>query len=131
VAKKQSIWIVDDDEEMTAAIRLMLNLLNYEASSFLNARSVIQKLTSGTVPDLFLLDINMPEVSGLELLSYLRHREEWKHLPVIMLSNEATDVVKNRAMELGADGYLPKPVTVEEMEKVLNQTLQKPQKGFS
>ena len=131
MVKKQSIWIVDDDEEMTAAIRLMLNLLNYEASSFLNARSVIQKLTSGTVPDLFLLDINMPEVSGLELLSYLRHREEWKHLPVIMLSNEATDVVKNRAMELGADAYLPKPVTMEEMDKVLNQTFQKPQKGFS
>ena len=122
---------MDDDEEMTRAVRLMLNLLDYDVTSFLNARSAVQMLSDGKLPDLLILDINMPEVSGLDLLTYLRHREEWKHLPVIMLSNEAMDVVVDRAMELGADGYLSKPVTIEEMEKILNATFQKHQKGFS
>jgi DNA-binding response OmpR family regulator len=114
---------------MTRAIRLMLNLLNYEVSSFYNARSAVETLASGKPPDLIFLDINMPEVSGLDMLGFLRKRAEWKDLPVIMLSNEATDVVINKAMQLGADGYLSKPVTIEEMERVINATFQKHQKG--
>jgi DNA-binding response OmpR family regulator len=114
---------------MTRAIRLMLNLLNYEVSSFYNARSAVENLASANPPDLILLDINMPEVSGLDVLAFLRRRDEWKDLPVVMLSNEATDVVINQAFKLGADGYLAKPVTIEEMETVINATFQKHQKA--
>jgi DNA-binding response OmpR family regulator len=123
------IWIVDDDEEMTRAVRLMLKLLNCESTGFLGARLAAQALTSGQRPDLMILDINMPEVSGLDLLEYLRRHSEWKNLPVIMLSTEAADVTVDRALELGADGYVSKPVTIEELEKVMNAAFQKHQKG--
>ncbi len=123
------IWIVDDDEEMTRAVRLMLKLLDCEATGFLGARLAAQALVSGKRPDLMILDINMPEVSGLDLLEYLRRHAEWKNLPVIMLSTEAADVTVDRDMELGADGYVSKPVTIEELEKVMNTAFQKHQKG--
>ena len=123
------IWIVDDDEEMTRAVRLMLKLLDCEATGFLGARFAVQALVSGKRPDLMILDINMPEVSGLDLLEYLRRHAEWKNLPVIMLSTEAADITVDRAMELGADGYVSKPVTIEELEKVMNTAFQKHQKG--
>ena len=64
------------------------------------------------------LDINMPEVSGLDMLEFLRRRKEWKDLPIIMLSSEAADVMVDKALQLGADGYVMKPVTIEELEKI-------------
>jgi two-component system chemotaxis response regulator CheY len=72
-----------------------------------------------------MLDINMPEVTGLDMLEFLRRRKEWKNLPVIMLSSEAADVMVDKAMKLGADGYVMKPVTIEELEKVMAQAFYK------
>jgi two-component system chemotaxis response regulator CheY len=70
---------------------------------------------------MMILDINMPEVSGLDMLEFMRRRQEWKDLPVIMLSSEASDVMVDKAMKIGADGYIMKPVTIEELEKAMAQ----------
>ena len=70
-------------------------------------------------PDLLLLDINMPEVTGLDMVEFLRRREDTRHLPIVMLSSEAADTMVDRAMELGADSYVMKPVTIEELEKAM------------
>jgi CheY-like chemotaxis protein len=125
----KQIWIVDDDEEMIRAVRLMLKLLNCEVTGYLNARTAAQALLAGQQPELIILDINMPEVSGLDMLEFVRRRAEWKDVPVVMLSTEAADVTVDRALALGADGYVSKPVTIEELEKVMNSALQKHQKG--
>jgi len=113
------VWIVDDDEEMSHAIGLMLNLLDCDTTSFLTVRSAVQTLLTGKMPDLIILDINLPEVSGLDMLEFLRRRREWKALPVVMLSSEATDTIVDKALELGADSYVMKPVTIEELEKAM------------
>lgn len=123
------VWIVDDDEEMTRAVKLMLKLLDCEVTGFLGARLAAQALLAGKKPDLMILDINMPEVSGLDLLEYVRRQAQWKNLPVVMLSTEAADMTVDRAMELGADGYVSKPVTIEELEKVMNTAFGNHQKG--
>ena len=119
------VWIVDDDQEMAHAMGMMLELLDYQTTSFLNARTAAQNLLTGERPDLILLDINMPEVTGLDLLEFLRRRPEWKDLPIVMLSSEAADVTVDEAMELGADGYVMKPVTIEELEQAIETALQK------
>ena len=126
----KQIWIVDDDEEMTRAVKLMMKLLEHETSSFFNARSVVQAMMDGRVPDLILLDINMPEVTGLDLLEFLRRRPGTKNLPVVMLSTEASDVMIDRANELGADAYVSKPVTLEELEHAMNEAFEK-RRGMS
>ncbi|HEY9152459.1 MAG TPA: response regulator [Anaerolineales bacterium] len=126
----KNIWIVDDDEEMTRAIQLMLKLLNCSATAFFGARLAAQTLMTGKRPDLMILDINMPEVSGLDMLEFVRRRKEWNDLPIIMLSTEAADVTVDKALELGADGYVSKPVTIEELEKVMNKAFQKHKKGL-
>jgi DNA-binding response OmpR family regulator len=127
----KSIWIVDDDEEMTRAISLFLQLLDCESTCFYNARSTAQALLAGKRPDLIILDINMPEVTGLDLLEFVRRRPEWSELPVLMLSSEAADVMVDRAMQIGADGYMTKPVMLEELEKAMDQAFQKHQKGLA
>src|SRR5262245_43951838 len=117
----KTVWIVDDDEEMGSAVALMLKLLDCTSKHYMNARLGAQALMAGPVPDLMILDINMPEVTGLDLLEFIRRRKEWKDLPVIMLSSEAADVTVDRAMQIGADGYVMKPVTLEELERAMAQ----------
>jgi DNA-binding response OmpR family regulator len=121
----KEVWVVDDDEEMGKAIGLMLQLLDYTPKHFLNPRPAAQALLAGKTPDLLILDINMPEVTGLDMLEFLRRRNEWKNLPVIMLSSEAADVMVEKAMQMGADAYVIKPVLIEELEKAMSQAFYK------
>jgi CheY-like chemotaxis protein len=121
----KQIWLVDDDEEMLSALRLMLKLLDCETASFFNARSAVQAMLEGRRPDLMILDINMPEVTGLDLLEFMRRRADMNNLPVVMLSTESSDVMIDRARELGADAYVSKPVTLEELERAMKDAFDK------
>ena len=121
----KQIWIVDDDEDMSRAIGLMLRLIDCEARTFLNARSAAEALLAGEQrPDLVILDVNMPEVSGMDLLEFLRRDPEWHDLPIVMLSSEVTDVQVDAALDKGADGYVFKPVTIEELDKVMKKAFE-------
>ena len=121
----RQVWIVDDDEEMGRAIGLMLKMLDCEVTSFQNARAVAQTLLTGKAPQVLVLDINMPEISGLDLLEFVRRRPEWKDLPVVMLSSESSDSTIDQALALGADTYVMKPVTIEELDRALSTALSK------
>src|SRR5258706_13295130 len=121
----KKIWILDDDEEMARPFTLMLKLLDCEGRHFLNARLAAKAVLDGTRPDLLILDINMPEVNGIMMLEFVRQRPEVKDLPVIMLSSEATDLQIDEAINKGADAYVTKPVTLEELEGAMKSTFQK------
>lgn len=115
----REIWVVDDDEEMSRAVGLMLELLDCRVTAFNGVRAAAQSIVGGKKPDLIILDVNMPEVSGLDMVEFLRRRPESKELPIIMLSSEADDDTIDKAMKLGADSYILKPVTMEELEKAM------------
>ncbi len=119
------IWHVDDDEEMLQAMDLMLKMLGFETRFFMRARAAAEALLAGEKPDALLLDINMPEVSGLDILEFVRRRSIWNNLPVVMLSTEASDVTVDKAIQLGADGYVTKPVMIDELEHELNKAISK------
>jgi len=125
----KTIWLVDDDEEMLRAIDLMLKMLNFKTRFFLRARQAAEALLAGKKADLLLLDINMPEVSGLDMLEFVRRNKRWDSLPVVMLSTEAADVTVDQALSLGADGYVTKPVMIEELDEVLKKALKKRRKA--
>ena len=119
----KAAWIVDDDEEMSHAVKLMLQLLEFEVTTFPNARSAGQALLAGRRPDLLVLDINMPEVTGIDFLEFVRSRAELKHLPVVMLSTETADQQVDEALRLGANEFVFKPVTIEELERAVGNVL--------
>jgi CheY-like chemotaxis protein len=121
-------WIVDDDEEMIGAIQMMLKLLKYESRFFLLARPAAQALLDGERPDAIILDINMPEVSGIDMLEFVRQHAKWNSLPIVMLSTEAADVQVDQALALGADAYVTKPVSLEELEGALAKAFNARQK---
>jgi DNA-binding response OmpR family regulator len=121
----RQVWIVDDDEEMSHAIGLMLKMLDCEVISFHSARSAVHRLLTSKRPDLLLLDINMPEVSGVDVLEFLRRRPEWKALPILMLSSESADSTVDHTLTMGADAYIMKPTTIEELEKAMTTAIHK------
>lgn len=117
------VWIVDDDDEMLHAVRLMLELLEHEVRQFRDARSAAKELLGGERPAAMILDINMPQVSGIDLLEFLRMREGLREIPVVMLSTETADVQVDQALDIGANAFIFKPVTIEELEAALNKVL--------
>jgi len=119
------IWIVDDDEEMSRAVTLMLNMLDSDVKSFTKARAAVEKFNLGHYPDLIILDINMPEISGLDMVEFLRRRPETSRLPIVVLSSETTDEIVDKALNLGADEFIKKPVTIEELEKAMSNAFYK------
>lgn len=121
----KQVWIVDDSEEMGRAVGLMLKLLDCDVTIFLSARSAVQPLLAGRRPDLMIVDINMPEISGLDLVEFLRRRPEWKDMPIVILSSEAADTMVDKALYYGADAYVTKPVTLEELEKAMEEAFAK------
>jgi DNA-binding response OmpR family regulator len=121
----KKIWIVDDDQEMAHAVTLMLKLLDCETRHFLSARQAAKALLDGQRPDLMILDINMPEVNGMMMLEFVRQRQEVWNLPVVMLSSEATDLQVDEAMNKGADAYITKPVSLEELEEAMKSAFRK------
>lgn len=120
-------WYIDDDQEMIQAMTMLMSLLDIEVRPFHNARVAAKLLVGGERPDILILDINMPEVTGIDMLEFVRSKKEYDNLPVIMLSSEDTDVQVNEALDLGADAYAMKPVTVEELEKAIETAFKKHQ----
>ncbi len=120
-------WIVDDDDEMSHAVVLMLRMLNIETEVFREARSAARTLLAGRKPDVLILDINMPEVSGIDLLEFVRRTAHLQKLPIIMLSSETTDVQVDEALAKGANAFVFKPVSLDELEGALKKAM--PRKG--
>ncbi len=121
----KNIWIVDDDEEMLRAMDLMLKMLDFNTRFFMHARPTAEALLAGEKPDVILLDINMPEVSGLDVLEFIRRNEKWDKVSIVMLSTEAADITVDRALSLGADGYVTKPVMIDELKNELDSAMEK------
>ncbi|MCH7480930.1 MAG: response regulator [Chloroflexi bacterium] len=121
----KTAWFIDDDEEMINAITLMMDLLGYQVTPFLNAPNAAEALQAGERPELILLDINMPQVSGIDLLEYIRTKLKLADLPIIMLSAEFTDVQVDQAYELGADAYVIKPVSIDELRAAIDAAMGK------
>lgn len=120
-------WSIDDDAEMGYIIRLMLKAMGFEARSFLHPRKAVQLMMHGAMPDLIVLDMNMPGVTGVDVLEFIRARDRWDHIPIIILSVESADEMVERAMSLGADGYVFKPMTMDELEEAIEVAVKKRQ----
>ena len=121
----QIVWMVDDDADITQAMERMMSLLGYTLRGFPNAGKAGMAILRGERPAMILIDVNMPEVSGLELLSFIRSRNDWNDVPAIMVSAETADVAVDEAIRRGADAYLFKPSTLGEVKKAVNEALTK------
>jgi DNA-binding response OmpR family regulator len=103
----KKIMFVEDDEGFYNIFSVPLKMKGYEIIRVAEGTSAVEKIITEN-PDLVLLDIVLPGVSGLDILKELRERDETKSTVVIMLTNFGSDENISRAMDYGANDYLMK-----------------------
>lgn len=116
------IYFLEDDSQISYIIEKTIANAGYAHQGFIKGREFLEALKKKT-PDLVLLDVMLPDLSGLEVLSKLR--TYYKDLPVIMLSALDTEMDKVKALDLGADDYMSKPFGILELTARMNAQLRK------
>ncbi len=120
-----SLLIVDDSLTMRAVIKKVVQMSGFEADKYLEAGSGADaiKIMAQEKVDLVLSDINMPEMTGIQMLEKVKADPQTSAIPIVMISTEGSEERINEAMEHGASGYLKKPFQPEEIRTLLEKTL--------
>jgi two-component system response regulator MprA len=108
---KQSILVVDDDISIRKFVRANLAARGYNVEMAANGKEALASFQIKT-PDLVILDIMMPVMDGFETCRQIREKSS---VPIIMLSAKDDERDKVRCLEMGADDYLPKPFSLNEL----------------
>ena len=119
------VLIIDDSSATRAYVRAaleeMAEMQVTEAASGFDALRILPRERF----DLLLVDINMPNINGLELISFIRRSETHRDTPLLIISTEASQRDRARAIALGANGYLAKPFTAEALEEAVKSVQKK------
>jgi DNA-binding response OmpR family regulator len=110
-AKKTTILSADDDPQLLRLVTRNLQLEGYEVLAASDGKEALE-LIEAHMPELILLDVMMPKVDGFAVLERVR---EFSSVPIIMLTARGQDQDKIRGLDLGADDYLTKPFSVDEL----------------
>ncbi len=120
---KPRILVVDDDPSLQKLVVLLVERAGMEALSALNATEAAQILRNPPLPDLMLLDLMLPEVSGIDFLRQMRAKPVFEKLPVIILSALADPSQIREGLDAGADRYLTKPYLANNLIKTIHEVL--------
>jgi len=119
----KNVLIVEDSRAMRGLIRAtveqMQGFITHEAGSGFEALKALPKLQY----DLIITDINMPDINGLELISFVKNHPQYRDIPLIVVSTERSEEDRRRGMSLGASGYLVKPFKGDELQELVKKVL--------
>ncbi len=112
--------IVDDSRAMRAFLSDIMTGRGFEVTEAEDGLAALQALARmEQMPDVALLDVMMPRMSGHDLIRLMRARPEWADIRVVMVTAEPSDRLLKKALEFGADGYILKPVDRDELSDKL------------
>jgi len=116
---KKEILIIDDSNTNLVLLESLLRKNGYIVHSALNAKEGIKTMQQ-SVPDLIYLDLVMPEVDGLKFIQMIRERDEWKDVPVVIISAVSDKKVIRQSIEMGVIDYITKPIDIEKIISLTN-----------
>jgi len=119
---QKTILIIEDEEDAAELFSEMMRVSGFRVIKSSKSQPAIAMMTEDK-PDLVLLDIMMPEVSGLELLRQMRRDSNLSDIPVIVLTAKSMPADIKNGMEAGASTYLTKPVGFQELKEAVERTL--------
>jgi len=127
MAEKKIILAVDDMAVGLTTVRTILQQ-DYDVRLAKSA-SIALDMLQQFVPELILLDIEMPEVSGFEFAALLQQNPEYRNIPVIFVTSHANPQFIDQAMGFGAEGYIVKPFIPEALTKRVKSVLEEKAKS--
>ena len=120
---KTVVLLVEDDPDQMALGELRLQMAGYQVRSVDRAKALSRFLREQARPDLLLLDVMLPDGNGFDILSRLRARPEFAMLPIVLLTVKAELADIRKGLVLGADGYITKPYSKNQLAEVIGRVL--------
>ena len=108
------IWCIEDDSNINNLVIYAMQSAGFDARGFGSFRE-FDTAINYEKPDLIIPDVMLPDIDGMEILSKLKSSYATKSIPVIMLTAKTAEIDKVRALDMGADDYVPKPFGVMEL----------------
>jgi len=121
------VMIVDDDPSIVVALEFLMEQNGYEVQVARSGEEAIESIQKFQ-PDLILLDIMLPGIDGYEVCEILRLKPEWRNIRVVFLTAKGSEEDIARGLVLGADAYIVKPFTNQNVVDAVNDLL-RPGKG--
>ena len=118
-----TILVVDDSTTMVMSLKTTLSMNGFQVETANNGQAALDKLKSGLKPNLILTDVNMPVMGGLELIGKVRGLPGFKFIPILTLTTESEASKRDEGKRLGATGWLVKPVSGDDLIKVIKKVL--------
>lgn len=119
-----NILVVEDDAFIQAILNQTLSE-HFAVTLFTDGMDAFNYLQSGNVPDLILSDLNIPGLSGMELLTQVRNSGFFSSIPLIILSGKEDTDTRIKCLEAGADDYLVKPFNPRELDARIKNILRR------
>lgn len=107
--------MIEDEKDLVAALEYNLEREGYQTRSALTGRAGLELAEQDPVPDAVVLDLMLPDISGIEVCRQLRASKRTQHVPVLMLTAKSEEIDRVVGFEVGADDYVVKPFSVREV----------------
>ena len=118
----RKILVIDDETELLKAISICLKASGYEVITAQDGQEGLEKAKASN-PDLIILDVLMPKMDGYEVCRLLKFDEQYKSIPVIMLTAKVQDIDKAMGKKVGADDYITKPFETHDLIDKIKKNL--------
>ena len=112
-AKNKRILIVDDEEDILQLLKYNLEKNRFEVLIAKNGYEALQKIE--LKPDLVILDLMMPIIDGFETLKKIKEKDEYKNIPIILLTAKASEANEITSLNFGASDFIQKPVSINKL----------------
>jgi DNA-binding response OmpR family regulator len=125
---KHRVLIVEDEPDIAGLIKHTLERSADADAEIVGSGDAALNAVASRPPDLIILDLNLPVLSGVEVCRILRGRSEGRHVPIIMLTARTTEQDRVSGLELGADDYVTKPFSLRELTARVRAVLRRSSK---
>jgi two-component system, OmpR family, alkaline phosphatase synthesis response regulator PhoP len=129
IAQTTRILVVEDEQDIGGLIKHALERDGYTRVELVGTGDAALKAVVDDPPDLIILDLNLPVLSGFEVCRILRSRPNTRHLPIIMVTARTNEVDRVSGLDLGADDYVTKPFSLRELAARVRAVLRRRQQA--
>ena len=115
----KKIALVDDEPNILLSLEFLVKRSGYSVKTAADGQAALE-LVESWHPDLLVLDINMPRLNGFDVCQTLREKPHYENLKIIMLTAKGREVEREKGLAMGADDYVTKPFSTQEMMDKIN-----------
>ena len=113
--RTQTILIVDDEEDIRAVLHARLQTAGFQVQTASNGLDALERIRADPPPDLVILDIMLPDITGLDVCALVKRDRRLRRIPIILLTARSQPRDRLTGAALGADAFLNKPFSADEL----------------